>query len=313
MGKTILTLHSLCLGSRRSELALWQTNHVRDLLLDAWPDLEVAVETVSTKGDRILDTPLPLIGGKGLFTAELEGALHSGAIDAAVHSLKDLPTESPAGLAVGAIPTRANPADALVSRGRFTIDTLPRGATVGTSSRRRAAQLLRLRPDLNIADIRGNVPTRIRKAFDLESPYDAVILAYAGLERLGRLDMIGEILSFEQMLPAPGQGALGVQCRDEVAYLDALAPLNDEATCAAVTAERSFLSGLGGGCAVPIAAYGKLDDGQLYLHGRVTALDGSRQIDVYAEGAPDSAQQLGVQLAEQALSRGASGLLGDAS
>lgn len=300
---------TFCLGSRRSDLALWQTNYVRDLLLEAWPDLPVTVETITTKGDQVLDTPLPLIGGKGLFTAELEAALKSGAIDAAVHSLKDLPTEEPPGLVVGAIPSRADPVDVLVSREGYTLETLPAGATVGTGSRRRAAQLQSLRPDLKVSSIRGNVPTRIRKAMDPDGPYDAIILAHAGLERLGRMDVISQVLSLEWMLPAAGQGALAIQCRDESLSRERVAPLNHAATSAAVTAERSFLAGLGGGCALPIAAYATLHNGQLTLQGRVSSSDGSRKIDVRGEGSLETAQELGHNLAEQALARGAGDLL----
>lgn len=297
------------LGSRRSDLALWQTNYVRDLLLEAWPEMPVTVETITTKGDQVLDTPLPLIGGKGLFTAELEAALRSGAIDAAVHSLKDLPTEEPPGLAVGAIPLRADPVDVIVSREGYILETLPTGATVGTGSRRRAAQLKSLRPDLKVSSIRGNVPTRILKAMDPAGPYDAIILARAGLERLDREDVISQVLSLEWMLPAAGQGALAIQCRDDSLSRERVAPLNHAATSAAVTAERSFLAGLGGGCALPIAAYATLNNGQLTLQGRVSSSDGSRKIDVRGEGSLESAQELGHNLAEQALARGAGDLL----
>lgn len=303
------TLKTVRLGSRGSQLALWQSNHVRELLLGAWPGLEVLIETISTKGDKILDTPLPLIGGKGLFTAELETALWNGEIDAAVHSLKDLPTESPSGLAEGAIPRRANPADVLVSRNGGTLDSLPPGATIGTSSRRRAAQLQRLRPELRLTDIRGNVPTRIRKVLDPDGPYDAVILAYAGLERLGLLDVVSQIFSIDDMMPAPGQGALGVQCRQETKSLEIMDPLNHAPTRAAVTAERGFLNGLGGGCAVPIAAYAELNDGQLSIQGQITSPDGKRQIEVQSKGSPGDAQQLGESMALEALEKGAAELL----
>lgn len=297
------------LGSRASDLALWQTSHVRQLLQEAWPGLEVLVETYSTKGDQILDTPLPILGGKGLFTAELEAALREKAVDAAVHSLKDLPTESPAGLIVGAIPSREHPADVLVSRMDHSLETLPLGATIGTSSRRRAAQLRHLRPDLQTADIRGNVPTRIRKAYDPDGPYEAIILAYAGLKRLGRLDAVSQILSIETFLPAPGQGALGIQCRDEGESLAILEPLDNLESRSAVEAERAFLSELGGGCALPIAAHASLDDEGLTLRGRVTSPDGVKQIDLVTHGDPENAVHLGQELAREALDRGASTLL----
>ncbi len=248
----------LRLGTRGSALARWQTGHVAEMLKAAWPKLQVAVEILHTKGDRILDTPLPLIGGKGLFTAELEAALHDRRIDLAVHSLKDLPTEMPAGLALGAIPPRADAADVLVSRAGHTLDALPAGATVGTSSRRRAAQLLHRYPQLQVADIRGNVDTRIRKALDPEGPYDAILLAYAGVTRLGHGDLIAQTLPLAWMVPAPGQGALAIQCRDETSIRDLLAAVDDAAARASVTAERAFLHGLGGGCSVPIAAHARL-------------------------------------------------------
>jgi hydroxymethylbilane synthase len=297
------------LGSRKSELALWQTNFVKALLLQSWPGLEVEVITFVTEGDRILEKPLPLIGGKGVFTAELEAKIDEGSIDAAIHSLKDLPVEPPKGLALGSIPERENPADVLVSRRGFELETLPHGATVGTSSRRRAAQILYARPDLNVLDIRGNVPTRIRKALDPAGAYDAIVLAYAGLARLDRLDVVSQVLSFDQMMPAPGQGALGVQCRDEKQSLTLLSSLNHRSTSAAVRAERSFLQGLGGGCAMPIAAYGEVSGNHLSLVGRVIAEDGSTKIDVKGSGSIETAQDLGRRLALEALDEGARAIL----
>lgn len=306
-------MKTIRLGTRGSQLALWQTEHVADLLRQAWPGLQVEIEVFSTKGDQILDKPLPLIGGKGLFTAELETALREEKIDAAVHSLKDLPTESPVGLVVGAVPKRANPADVLVSRDGHALESLPSGARVGTSSRRRAAQLLQVREDLKIVDIRGNVPTRIRKALDPEGAYEAVVLAYAGLARLDRLEVVSQVLPLELMLPAPGQGALGVQCRDETASLEMLSSLDHAPTRHAVNAERGFLSGLGGGCAVPIAAFASLDEDNLTLQGRVAALDGSHNIDVQASASIDDAFNLGQRLAQEALTRGAADLLQEAA
>jgi len=299
----------LCLGTRGSALARWQTDYVAELLAAAWPDLVCEVTVLHTQGDRVLDTPLPLLGGKGVFTAELEAALHSGAIDLAVHSLKDLPTDLPVGLALGAVPIRAEAADVLVSRAGYTLATLPQGATVGTSSRRRAAQLLHRRPDLRILDVRGNVDTRIHKALAADGPYDALLLAQAGLARLGRADVITQVLPLEVMLPAPGQGALGIQCRAKASTLALLAPLNHAPTRQAVTAERAFLVGLGGGCAVPIAAYATVEADWLSLRGRVTALDGDRQIDFAIDGPADDAAELGAWLAELALTQGAAAML----
>lgn len=301
--------HVIRLGTRGSELARWQTEYVKARLQEAWPDKQFEVQVITTRGDVVLDTPLPLIGGKGVFTAELESALREGAIDFAVHSLKDLPTESPDGLTIGATPERASVQDVLISRGGQGLDALPAGASVGTSSRRRAAQLLHRRPDLKIIDIRGNVPTRIAKALDPNGPYDALVLARAGLERLNLLENVTEELSLDVMLPAPGQGALAIQCRDEVESLVLLQPLNHTATWAAVTAERAFLDGLGGGCSTPVAAYGRVQGGDVHLRGRVIAVDGGRVIEVSGSAAVRSARQLGLELAQQALDQGADKLL----
>jgi len=303
----------LRLGTRGSALARWQTNHIADRMREVYPQLVTETVVISTRGDQVLDTPLPLVGGKGLFTAELEAALHSGEIDCAVHSLKDLPTEDPDGLTVGAIPPRADPADVLVSREGYTLETLPEGAIIGTSSNRRAAQLLHLRPDLRMKDIRGNINTRVRKALNPAQGYDAIVLAQAGLTRLGMQDSISQVLTFEQMLPAPGQGALAVQCRDEPESLQRLAPIHDAQTALAVVAERAFLAALGGGCSVPVAAFATVqDDGAMLLRGRVGAVDGSQQIAVATTFAAENlqaAQQAGATLAQEAIARGASSIL----
>ncbi len=304
-----MTLTRLLFGTRGSDLALWQTRHVIDLLRAAHPDLKLDYEIIQTHGDRVLDTPLPLVGGKGVFTAELEAALREGRIDCAVHSLKDLPTESPAGLTIGAIPERANPADVLVSRSGYTLATLPEGARIGTSSTRRAAQLLHQRPDLRLLDIRGNVDTRVRKALDPQGDYDAILLAYAGLDRLGRADVITQVLDVGDLLPAPGQGAIAVQTRDEADLLDALAPIHHAETALAVTAERAFLAGLGGGCAVPVAAYAQWRGDQLFLRGRVSSPDGAQQIDVDLTVPGNDAAAAGATLAQRALALGAQTLL----
>lgn len=300
---------TLRLGTRGSRLALWQTDYIAGQLVAAWPGLAVEVTVLHTQGDHILDKPLPLFGGKGLFTAELEEALHSGAIDLAVHSLKDLPTELPSGVVIGAIPARADVHDVVISRSGQALAALPPGGVVGTSSRRRTAQLLHTYPHLRTADIRGNVDTRITKALDPDGPYDAIVLAAAGVERLARSSAVTEILPLELMLPAPGQGALAVQCRDEAWLLHLLQPLDDAATRAAVTAERAFLSGLGGGCAVPVAAHAVSVQGRLYLRGRVVALDGRDRVDVTGDAAPENAAELGAALAAQALTQGAAQIL----
>ncbi len=305
------------LGTRGSALARRQTAYVCELLQASCPQLSLEVQVIATYGDQVIDTPLPLVGGKGVFTAELEAALKNRTIDLATHSLKDLPTESPTGLAVGAIPRRANPADVMISRRGYTLETLPTGATIGTSSQRRTAQLLHHRPDLHIANIRGNVDTRIRKALDPSGPYDAIILAYAGLQRLDYLDAISQMLPLDQMLPAPGQGALGIQCRDETACLTLLAPINHLETEVAVTAERAFLVGLGGGCSLPIAAYASVEAGYLHIQGRVCPLDGSAQINLSttapivddAESCISLAYRVGIELAQTALEQGAAAIL----
>lgn len=255
---------TLILGTRRSQLARWQTEHVAGLLQAAWPGLVCQVEPFTTRGDQTLDKALPEIGGKGLFTAELEAALRNGSIDLAVHSLKDLPVEDAPGLTIGAIVGRADVRDVLVARNGWTLETLPPGAVVGTSSVRRQAQLQAYRPDLTFRTIRGNVETRIRKV--LSGEYDATVLAAAGLQRLGLEEAISQWLSLEVMLPAPGQGALAVQCRaDDTQTLNLLAAIDNRAVRAAVTAERAFLQALGGGCAAPVAAWARQDDTGLLL------------------------------------------------
>ena len=274
------------------------------------PDLRVELVHFTTRGDRALDRPLPEIGGKGLFTQELEEALLAREIDLAVHSLKDLPTGLVESFVLGAILPRANPFDALISRQGCTLATLPPGATVGTSSLRRSAQLRTYRPDLRTESLRGNVDTRLRKALDPEGPYDAIVLAAAGLDRLGHSDTISEVLDPTIMLPAPGQGALAVQCRaGDARTLEALAPLDDPATRSAVTAERAFLHRLDAGCRLPVSAYARLDGGDLRLTGRVSAIDGTRTLTVHGSAALSAALALGVQLAERALAQGADALL----
>lgn len=307
-----IVVQTLRFGTRGSDLALWQTKHVMALLKAMQPDLRVECEIIQTRGDHILDTPLPLVGGKGVFTAELEAALYEKRIDCAVHSLKDLPTEQPDGLVIGAVPARANPADVLISRQGYTLATLPHGAAVGTSSYRRAAQLLHKRPDLKMRDIRGNVDTRIRKALAVGGGYDAIVLAYAGLERLGHSDVVTQVLDFDTMLPAPGQGAIAVQTRDDPALLQPLMMIHHVHTALAVTAERAFLAGLGGGCSVPVAACAHREAGRLILRGRVCSPDGTQQIDVNATADVQdrhAAHDSGMTLAYDALEKGAKSLM----
>lgn len=305
------------LGTRGSTLARWQTDYVRTLLEEAEPALRFETLVISTTGDRVVDKPLPLIGGKGLFTEELEKALRAGSIDLAVHSLKDLPTEAPADLTLGAIVARADPGDALVSREGFTISTLPTMSRVGTGSTRRKAQLLAYRPDLQIVDLRGNADTRLRKARDLEGPYDAIVIARAALERLDEMGAASELIREEIMLPAPGQGALAVECRSDYELLHVLRAVNHAATELETRAERSFLAALGGGCSVPVAARGTARaTGTLRLRGRVCSPDGALQVDVAGEveiaenaAALAKAEELGKALAAEALAKGAEQLL----
>ena len=294
-------------GTRGSRLALWQTQHVLQALERAWPRLVCRMQRFQTKGDKTLDVPLPQIGGKGLFTAELEQALRDKRIDVAVHSLKDLPTETASGLTLGAVLGRTTAHDALVAREPWTLDTLPVGASVGTSSYRRTAQLRHRRPDLAVVPIRGNVDTRVRKV--QSGSYDAAVMAAAGLERLGLTEAITARLPFEVMLPAPGQGALAVQCRaDDAHILSLLAALDDEEDRAATTAERAFLQALGGGCATPIAAYARRDeDGLIEMEALIASLDGQMMIRVRGRG--DDARQLGEDLAREALHQGAEEVL----
>ncbi|MGE5221799.1 MAG: hydroxymethylbilane synthase [Omnitrophica WOR_2 bacterium] len=297
---------TLIFATRPSALARWQTQYVMRYLQEEWPGLACMEEVVTTSGDRILDKPLPEIGGKGLFTQELESELLSGRLQAAVHSLKDLPVEEVEGLVVGAIPERGEVRDALVSSAGYTLETLPAGARVGTSSLRRSAQLLACRPDLQVVSLRGNVDTRLRKA--LEGQYDAIILAGAGLDRLGWAEHVTEWLPLEKMLPAPGQGALAVQCcRDDQKTRRYLAALEDDPTRQAVTAERAFLSGLGGGCSLPVAAYALVQDGSLRLQALVASPDGKKVIRLAGQG--KYATVLGLELAQQALEQGAAELL----
>jgi len=295
----------LTFATRPSALARWQTQWVITALKNIHRDLECEEKIITTQGDKILDKPLPEIGGKGLFTQELESELLSGAVNCAVHSLKDLPVENPAGLTVGCIPARAEVRDALISAKGYTLATLPTAASIGTSSLRRAAQILSLRPDVKTESLRGNVDTRLRKAMD--GQYAAIILAGAGLTRLDLDKHVTEWLSLDIMLPAPGQGALAVQCRaDDQTTLNLLAALEHESTRKAVTAERAFLSGLGGGCSVPVAAYAIGNHG-INLTGLVASPDGRQIIKVHAQG--DDSEELGQSLAQDAISQGASEIL----
>jgi hydroxymethylbilane synthase len=300
---------TLTLGTRGSALARWQTGWVLARLAAANPGLSTRVKLFTTSGDRILDKPLPEIGGKGLFTEELESALRTGEIDLAVHSLKDLPVQPADGLAIGAICAREDARDVLIARAGLSFDFLPAGARLGTSSLRRSAQLLARRPDLTLLPLRGNVDTRLRKA--LAGDYDAIVLAAAGVLRLGLAQHVSEYLPFEVMLPAPGQGALAVQCRrDDAGSLDILAALDDTDSRTAVTAERAFLEALGGGCSAPIAAYAHypVPGASLHMSALVATADGRQTVRVAGSGADPLA--LGRGLADTALAQAAGDLIG---
>ena len=297
------------MGTRGSALALWQTEAVRTRL----HALGYATERleIRTTGDVILDIPLASIGSRALFTKQLDDAMLEGRIDLAVHSLKDLPTQLPAGIRIAAISLREDPRDALVGRGPLRWRDVPIGATIATSSLRRRAQLLSARPDLSVVDVRGNVDTRLAK-LDRSDLWSATLLATAGLVRLGLAARIGERLDPALMLPAPGQGALAVTTRsDDARAAAAAAVLHHEPTATAVTAERAFLRRLEGGCQVPVAALAELVDGQLRLRGRVASLDGSVVVEGERSAAPDAAAALGLALAEELIGRGADRVLAE--
>lgn len=292
----------LVFATRPSALARWQTNWVIQRLKEYWSDLVCEQEVITTQGDRILDKALPEIGGKGLFTQELEAELVAGKVDAAVHSLKDLPIDNPEGIILGAVPAREDVRDGLVSAMGYTLETLPVGAVVGTSSLRRAAQVLARRPDVEIKPLRGNVDTRVRKA--MQAQYDAIVLAGAGLRRLGLDSHVTQWLTLDVMLPAPGQGALAVQCHaDNTQALKILSAVEDAATRLATRAERAFLGGLGGGCSLPVAAYAKLKNNHIEMNALAAALDGKEVVRVHGVG--DDPMDLGANLANAALAKGA--------
>ena len=296
------------IATRQSPLALWQAEHVRQLLCAQHPELEVTLVPMVTKGDVILDTPLAKVGGKGLFVKELELALLEQRADIAVHSMKDVPVEFPDGLGLVCICERDDPHDALVSNHYDSLDALPQGAIVGTSSLRRQCQLRAARPDLHIKDLRGNVGTRLSKLDNGE--YDAIILAAAGLRRLGLEGRIRARLSVQESLPAVGQGAIGIECRlDDARVRALLAPLNHADTADRVVAERAMNNRLQGGCQVPIGSYAELTGDQLYLRALVGAPDGSRLLQAEIRGPRTEAEQLGSALAEQLLDAGAGSIL----
>ncbi|WP_316897308.1 hydroxymethylbilane synthase [Pseudodesulfovibrio indicus] len=301
-------MKKLTIATRGSALALWQANHIKDRLEAEHPDLSVDLLKIKTKGDKILDVPLAKVGGKGLFVKEIEEALLDGRAQLAVHSMKDVPTELPDGLEVGIIPEREAHTDTLCSVKYDGLKDLPQGAVVGTSSLRRQSQIMTLRPDLKIESLRGNVGTRVQKLLDGE--FDAIILATAGLKRLGLSAPKQEILCPPDFLPAVAQGALGIEYRtDDTELREMIAFLDHPATKHQVLAERGFLTGLDGGCQVPIAAWSEIEGDMVRLTGFVADVDGSRPIRMMAEGHVDNAWDVGMVLAGKVLEAGGKAIL----
>jgi len=303
-----MSRRSLKIGTRGSQLALWQANWVKEELEKACPAATVELVVIKTRGDKILDVPLAKVGGKGLFVKEIEEALLAGDVDVAVHSMKDMPADLPAGLVIGPVPEREDPADVLISRSFRSLTDLPHGARVGTSSLRRKAQLLRLRPDLEIVSLRGNLDTRMRK---LESDeMDAIILAAAGVRRLGLAASITERIDTQAVLPAVAQGALCIELRENDSEVwDTLSILDHPQTRTAVLGERSFLRHVGGSCQVPVAGLGTVSGEGIRLTGLVSELDGSVVYRNTFSGPVSAAEEIGRTLAEDLLSRGAAEVL----
>lgn len=299
---------TLRIATRKSALALWQANHVQTLLLDTHSDIEVELVKIVTEGDRILDRPLSEIGGKGLFLKELERAMLDGEADLAVHSMKDVPAIMADGLVLDAVLPRANPYDALVSRDNRLLSELPAGSRIGTSSLRRRSQLLALRPDIKVDDLRGNVDTRLRKLD--EGQYDAIILACAGLERLGLGERITETLTLPDWLPASTQGIIGLQCReDDTSTRSLIAPLADAEAMIVASAERAVARVLEATCQVPLAVHAVLEGGTVKLKSQVSSLDGKKSVRAEGEAAAADAASLGEKVAADLLRNGAGNII----
>lgn len=306
--------NKVVIGTRGSKLALWQAEWVKAELQRMNPGLEIELNKIKTTGDKILDVPLAKVGGKGLFVKEIEEALLRGEADLAVHSMKDVPTDFPEGLYLAVICEREDPRDAFIAQnkqqGARRLKDLPQGATVGTSSLRRSCQLLSKRPDLKIVQLRGNLETRFRKLD--EGQFDAMILATAGVKRLGWQQRITEVIEPQLSLPAIGQGAVGIECRINDEYINQLiAPLNHKETSICVRAERALLKRLQGGCQVPIAAYTTIKDGRLIMDGLVGSVTGDRIIKEHLEGTIEDAETIGITLGEKLLSKGADKILAE--
>lgn len=300
-------MKKITIATRGSKLALWQANHIKDCLQAQYEGLEVELLKIKTTGDKILDVPLAKVGGKGLFVKEIEEALLDGRADIAVHSMKDVPVELPEGLVVGVNPTREDNTDTLLSVHYDTLDDLPEGAKVGTSSLRRRAQLLALRPDLEVLDLRGNVDTRLRKL--MEGQYDAIVMATSGMKRLGLTAPKMFTLEPPSFIPAVAQGALGIEYAEDGPMSEMLAFLNDTHSRVTVQAERGFLTGLDGGCQVPIASHAALNGDTVTLTGLVCDVDGNTPIRMETSGPAENAFQLGLDLAKRVLDAGAKEIL----
>jgi len=296
--------------SRTSRLAMWQAEHIRSALMTHYPDLTIEIIGIKTKGDRWLDTPLQKIGGKGLFVKELQNALLKNEADIAVHSLKDLPAEFPEELGLGAICARENPFDAFVCPKGHTLETLPVGSLIGTSSMRRTVQLRHLRPDVEFKALRGNVDSRLRKC--LEGEWDAIVLAAAGLKRLDLLSHVTEVFDAERVLPAVGQGALAIECRlNDERVRELISVLDDSATRACVSAERAMNATLGGNCQVPVAGFATLQGNQLFLTGRVGHPKERTILQAQGQDTLSNAVSLGKKVAQALIAQGAKELIDD--
>lgn len=303
-------MNNLKLGTRGSRLALWQAEDVSARLKNVEPDINIITEVIKTMGDKILDVALSRIGDKGLFTREIEKELLDGNIDIAVHSLKDLPGVLPEGLCIGAVLKREHPGDVLISHKGYTFADLPSGAILGTSSLRRMAQIKNKRPDINIVELRGNVETRLRKME--EQDLDGIVLAYAGITRLGFAEHISDMIPFDIILPAVGQGAIAIEIREkDYKTRKLLQKINDPTTLIEVLAERAFLKELQGGCQVPIASLAKMQANQLQIHGLIASLDGKELYMAVEEGMERDAEIMGRNLAKRLLDRGAGRILAE--
>ncbi|SKA83254.1 hydroxymethylbilane synthase [Desulfobaculum bizertense] len=300
-------MKKITIATRGSKLALWQANHIKDCLQAQYEGLDVELLIIKTTGDKILDVPLAKVGGKGLFVKEIEEAMLNGRADLAVHSMKDVPVELPEGLVVGVNPTREDNTDSLLSVEYGSVDELPEGAKIGTSSLRRRAQLLALRPDLNVLDLRGNVDTRLRKL--MEGQYDAIVMATAGVKRLGLSAPKVSPLAPPTFIPAVAQGALGIEYAEDGPMAEFLEFLNCRNSRVTVQAERGFLTGLNGGCQVPIGSHAVLDGDTVALTGCVWNVEGTITIRKEISGPADKAFQLGLDLAQQVLDAGAKEIL----